>query len=156
MIPKGGKLDKIIKDEIATCEFGLFEPLSPQVLIEILGLTIKKDEQNKLITYLCELSAYTNDSQFNISFNAPSSTGKSYIPTEIARLFPKEDIIEVGYCSPTAFFHDYGIFDKETGRKFLDELLSCGGSDDFLELFKRFRGREPSVEPLLRHSGIKQ
>lgn len=87
--------------------------ISGDELIETLGQTIKKDEINKLLTFLTELSAYTDDSQINISFNAPSSTGKSFIPTEIAKLFPPEDVIEVGYCSPTAFFHDYGVFDKE-------------------------------------------
>ncbi len=90
-----------------------FKPMSSQELLEVLGLTIKKDEHNKLITFLCELSAYTEDSQLNISFNAPSSTGKSYIPTEIARLFPEEDVIEIGYCSPTAFFHQVGNFDNQ-------------------------------------------
>ena len=90
-----------------------FKPLSSQELIDILGLTIKKDEENKLITFLCQLSAYSESSQLNISFNAPSSTGKSYIPTEIAQLFPEVDVIEVGYCSPTAFFHDVGEYSKE-------------------------------------------
>ncbi|GAI30017.1 unnamed protein product, partial [marine sediment metagenome] len=90
-----------------------FTPFSSQELIKILGLTIKKDEKNKLITFLCQLSAYIESSQFNISFNAPSSTGKSYIPIEIARLFPEEDVLEIGYCSPTAFFHDIGKYDKE-------------------------------------------
>lgn len=90
-----------------------FKPLSSQELLEILGLTIKKDEENKLITFLCQLSAYTESSQLNVSFNAPSSTGKSYIPTEIAQLFPQEDVIKVGYCSPTAFFHDVGEYSKE-------------------------------------------
>ncbi|NCU41971.1 MAG: toprim domain-containing protein [Candidatus Moranbacteria bacterium] len=90
-----------------------FLPLSSQDLIEILGLTIKQDNHNKLATFLCELSAYTESSQFNISFNAPSSTGKSYIPTEIAQLFPKEDVMEIGYCSPTSFFHDNGHYNKE-------------------------------------------
>jgi len=90
-----------------------FQPMTASEVIAILGLTIKRDEQNKLITFLGMLSAYTEDSQMNISFNAPSSTGKSYIPMEIARLFPKEDVILVGYCSPTAFFHDVGIFDEK-------------------------------------------
>ncbi len=90
-----------------------FKPLTSQELIKILGLTIKKDAENKLATFLCQLSAYTEDSQFNISFNAPSSTGKSYIPTEIAKLFPEKDVIEIGYCSPTAFFHDTGEFNKK-------------------------------------------
>ena len=74
------------------------------------------------MTFLCQLSAYTEDSQFNISFNAPSSTGKSYIPTEIARLFPQEDVVEIGYCSPTAFFHDIGKFNKD--RKIYEIDLS--------------------------------
>ncbi len=90
-----------------------FKPMTSQELLEVLGLTIKKDEYNKLITFLCELSAFTQDSQLNISFNAPSSTGKSYIPTEIAQLFPEEDVIQVGYCSPTAFFHQVGKYDKQ-------------------------------------------
>ena len=105
-----GKYAKEYPERIDTSQF---KPLSSQELIKTLGLTIKKDEENKLITFLCELSAYTENSQFNISFNAPSSTGKSYIPTEIARLFPEEDVIEIGYCSPTAFFHDIGEYQKE-------------------------------------------
>lgn len=90
-----------------------FEPLTLQGLTEILGLTIKQDNENKIVTFLCELSAYTENAQFNISYNAPSSTGKSFIPTEIARLFPEEDVRELAYCSPTAFFHDSGEWDKE-------------------------------------------
>lgn len=90
-----------------------FKPLTPKELIEILGLTIKHDEENKIVTFLCELSAYTENAQFNISYNAPSSTGKSYIPIEIARLFPEKDVIELGHCSPTAFFHDVGEYNKE-------------------------------------------
>ena len=90
-----------------------FNPLSLSELSEIMSLTIKHDEENKMVTFLCELTAYTENAQFNISYNAPSSTGKSYIPTEIARLFPKEDVVEIGYCSPTAFFHDNGTFDKD-------------------------------------------
>jgi len=114
----GGSKEELIKLAEKTTPFksidvSQFKPLSSQDVIEILGLTIKRDQENKLITFLCELSAYTEDSQFNISFNAPSSTGKSYIPTEIARLFPQEDVIEIGYCSPTAFFHDVGQYIKE-------------------------------------------
>lgn len=113
--------EKIIDEKIQEIEAELpeeidtskFKPLSGKDLTEILGLTIKKDEENKLVAFLCGLSAYTEESQFNISFNAPSSTGKSYIPTEIARLFPSEDVIEIGYASATAFFHDAGVFDKE-------------------------------------------
>jgi DNA primase len=114
----GGSKKELIKLAETTTVFDMidvskFQPLFSQELIKIVGLTIKKDEENKLITFLCQLSAYTENSQFNISFNAPSATGKSYIPTEIARLFPAEDVIEIGYCSPTAFFHDVGDYVKE-------------------------------------------
>lgn len=105
-----GKYAKEYPEKIDTSQF---KPLSSQDLVEILGLTIKKDEENKVVTFLCELSAYTENAQFNISYNAPSSTGKSYIPTEIARLFPEEDVLELAYCSPTAFFHDAGEWNKD-------------------------------------------
>jgi len=105
-----GKYAKEYPEKIDTSQF---KPLSSQDLIDILGLTIKQDENNKIVTFLCELSAFTENTQFNISYNAPSSTGKSYIPTEIARLFPEEDIVEIGYCSPTAFFHDVGEQDEK-------------------------------------------
>lgn len=97
-----------------------FSPISSEQLLDTLGLTIKYDAENKLATFLCELSAYTENSQFNISYNAPSSTGKSYIPTEIARLFPQDDVMEIAYCSPTAFFHDVGQYDKDKNSYLVD------------------------------------
>ncbi|AJD46461.1 oligopeptidase A [Isoalcanivorax pacificus W11-5] len=51
-------------------------------------------------------------------------------------------------------FEEEGIFNEETGRAFRRHILSQGGSREPMELFVAFRGREPSVEPLLRHSGI--
>lgn len=90
-----------------------YPKMTTQELAQILGLTIKRDDTNKLVTFLCQLTAYTEDAQFNISFNAPSSTGKSYIPMEISQLFPPEDVKAIGYCSPTAFYHDVGTFDKD-------------------------------------------
>lgn len=94
--------------------FERFNPITCSDLIKILGLTIKRDETNKIITFLAQLSAYTEDSQINVSFNAPSSTGKSFIPLEIVSLFPEEDVIKLGNCSPTAFYHEQGEYDKET------------------------------------------
>ena len=52
-------------------------------------------------------------------------------------------------------FEEAGIFDAETGQRFRREILEQGGARDAAELFVAFRGREPSVEPLLRHSGIR-
>ncbi|WP_447527319.1 oligopeptidase A [Vreelandella sp. TE19] len=52
-------------------------------------------------------------------------------------------------------FEEAGIFDPTTGARFREEILEKGGAVDAAELFQAFRGREPSVEPLLRHSGIR-
>jgi oligopeptidase A len=51
-------------------------------------------------------------------------------------------------------FEENGIFDKVTGQRFLHSILEQGGSRDPMELFVEFRGREPQIEALLRHSGI--
>jgi oligopeptidase A len=51
-------------------------------------------------------------------------------------------------------FEDEGIFNSETGQSFLTEILQKGGSQEPMELFKKFRGREPQIDALLRHSGI--
>ncbi|MGQ0697338.1 MAG: M3 family metallopeptidase [Panacagrimonas sp.] len=45
---------------------------------------------------------------------------------------------------------------RETGRKFLEQILSRGGSREAAKLFHDFRGREPSIEPLLRHNGLSE
>ncbi len=51
-------------------------------------------------------------------------------------------------------FEEKGIFDKTTGNEFLQTILEQGGSREPMDLFVEFRGRKPSIEPLLRHSGI--
>ncbi len=114
------RLKEIEEKIVKKVDVSNFQPISIKEIVDILGLTIKKDESNKLITFLCQISTYTEDSQFNISFIAPSSVGKSYIPTEIAKLFPEEDVKEIGYCSPTAFFHERGEYNKEDNKYIID------------------------------------
>jgi oligopeptidase A len=53
-----------------------------------------------------------------------------------------------------ARFEEEGIFSAATGRDFLHVILERGGSRKAADLFQEFRGREPRVEALLRHSGI--
>ena len=52
-------------------------------------------------------------------------------------------------------FKEKGIFDQATARSFRTNILEKGGTEDAMVLYKRFRGREPSVEPLLRKRGLK-
>ncbi|MVF14303.1 oligopeptidase A [Ketobacter sp. MCCC 1A13808] len=51
-------------------------------------------------------------------------------------------------------FEEEGIFNSEIGRDFRQHILEMGGSEEPMALFKRFRGREPKVDALLRHSGL--
>lgn len=51
-------------------------------------------------------------------------------------------------------FEEEGVFDPVTGRAFLEHILERGGSRPALESFVAFRGREPKIDALLRHSGI--
>tara|TARA_B110000971_G_scaffold200403_1_gene218403 strand:- start:704 stop:2737 length:2034 start_codon:yes stop_codon:yes gene_type:complete len=61
---------------------------------------------------------------------------------------------EVLSADAFSLFEEQGIFDQATGDKFRAAILEKGGSDDAMNLFVQFRGREPSNEALLRHRGI--
>jgi oligopeptidase A len=51
-------------------------------------------------------------------------------------------------------FEENGVLDPGTGARFRNEILAVGGSRPAIESFKAFRGREPSVDALMRHSGM--
>ena len=54
-----------------------------------------------------------------------------------------------------AAFEENGIFDPTTAKAFRKHILSSGGSDDALNLYRKFRGKDASIEPLLRSRGLK-
>jgi hypothetical protein len=90
-----------------------FPEMNLDELADTLSIEIKHDWENKLITFFCFLSAYTHHAQFNVSFNAPSSSGKTYISTAIARLFPQEDKISLVRATPTALYYQHGVLDEK-------------------------------------------
>jgi len=53
-------------------------------------------------------------------------------------------------------FEEEGVFNAETGRAFREAILARGGSQEPMVLFVDFRGREPSIDALLRHLGLSQ
>jgi oligopeptidase A len=61
---------------------------------------------------------------------------------------------EVLAADAFAAFEESGVFDRATAQRFLDAILSRGGSRDVLEAFVEFRGRRPDVRPLLKLHGI--
>ncbi|MEY4589702.1 MAG: hypothetical protein RL497_1778 [Pseudomonadota bacterium] len=61
---------------------------------------------------------------------------------------------EVLSCDAFAAFEETGLFNPQTGAKFLHSILERGGAVDAMDCFIDFRGRPPSIDALLRHSGI--
>lgn len=61
---------------------------------------------------------------------------------------------EVLSADAFSLFEEKGIFDEATGNKFLAAVLEQGGSKEPMELFIEFRGREPNIDALLKHTGI--
>jgi peptidyl-dipeptidase Dcp len=53
-----------------------------------------------------------------------------------------------------SLFLERGIFDRTTARKFREEILSKGGTENPMKLYERFRGRKPDPDALLRRSGL--
>ena len=61
---------------------------------------------------------------------------------------------EVLSADAFSLFEEKGVFSEEAGRAFLQNILEKGGSADAMDLFVAFRGREPKIDALLRHTGI--
>lgn len=61
---------------------------------------------------------------------------------------------EVLSADAYSLFEEHGILNAEIGRRFRKEVLASGGSRDAMQSFVAFRGREPSIDALLRHSGL--
>ena len=61
---------------------------------------------------------------------------------------------EVLSADAYAQFEEHGVLDPDTGARFRDEILARGSSRDAIESFRAFRGRDPSIDALLRHQGM--
>ncbi len=61
---------------------------------------------------------------------------------------------EVLSADAFAAFEEEGVFNRDTGRRFLHEILERGGAREPMDMFVAFRGRKPSVNALLRHTGV--
>ncbi|MCG6861161.1 MAG: oligopeptidase A [Chromatiaceae bacterium] len=61
---------------------------------------------------------------------------------------------EVLSADAFSLFEERGLLDTDTGRAFRRNILEQGGSAEAIDLYVGFRGREPTIDALLRHSGI--
>jgi peptidyl-dipeptidase Dcp len=99
------------------------------------------DEKYGLIP---EIISRYKSTYFNHIFNSGYTAGYySYIWAEVL----DADAYEL--------FRQKGIFDKATAESFRKNILEKGGAEDPMELYKRFRGAEPTIEPLLVKRGLK-
>ncbi len=63
---------------------------------------------------------------------------------------------EVLSADAYSLFEEHGVLNAEIGARFRKEVLAVGGSRDAMKSFIAFRGREPSIDALLRHNGLVQ
>lgn len=62
---------------------------------------------------------------------------------------------EVLSADAASLFEEKGMYDAESAKAYLENILQAGDSEDAMTLYKRFRGREPQVDALLRDRGLK-
>ncbi|MCK4837014.1 MAG: peptidase M3, partial [Candidatus Aminicenantes bacterium] len=62
---------------------------------------------------------------------------------------------EVLDCDAFEAFKETSLFDQATAKRFRDDVLAKGGSEDPMVLYKRFRGAEPKIDGLLKKRGFK-
>ena len=105
---------------------------------------IQKEIQNQLTIFKPKDYTYPHNSDTNMFCNGYSACLYSYLITKVmaADAFSK--------------FEEEGIFNSKTGKSFMSNILEKGASENYLSMFKRFRGRAPSIIPFLKYNGIIQ
>ncbi len=124
-------------------EFSLFDFKLHKEYREDIDVRVLLDEVRQQVSVVIPPAFNRFQNSFNHIFSGGYAAGYySYIWAEV--------------LSADAFsrFEEEGIFNQATGESFLHEILEKGGSAEPMELFVNFRGREPQIDALLRHSGI--
>ena len=96
-----------------------------------------------------EPAAPTIVKRFNHLFSDPVGYAAGYYSYKWAEVLSVD-----AYSAFEEAAGDSGVLDARTGSRFLSEILAVGGSRPAIESFRAFRGRDPSIDALLRHQGI--
>jgi hypothetical protein len=124
ILPKIKEGEKKEQEQERKPEVELTEELTREAswddIAKPLETSVKKDWSVKVISFNGMLLTQTNADQINVGYQSESAAGKSYIAIEIAGYFPKGEVMIIASASPTAFFHDSGIWDKERNALIVD------------------------------------
>lgn len=123
-----------------------FLDMDYHLLTEPKDFDVNEFERNSLnnIGMIDEIVVRYKSTYFNHIFNFGYDAGYySYIWAEVL----DADAFDA--------FKQNGLFDKTTAESFRKNILEKGGTEDPLILYKKFRGSEPSIEPLLKRRGLK-
>ena len=131
----------------ATVEYlaASFLDMDYHTLTDIKDFDVNEFEKKTMekIGMIPEIIPRYRSTYFNHIFNNGYDAGYySYIYAEVL----DADAYEV--------FKKNGIFDKKTAQSFRENILEKGGTEDPMILYKRFRGSEPEIEPLLNRRGL--
>ncbi len=110
------------------------------------SLSINEFENNSLnkIGLIPEIISRYRSTYFQHIFSSGYSAGYySYVWAEVL----DADAFEA--------FRENGLFDQQTASGFREHILKNGGTEEPMTMYKKFRGKEPSIEPLLRRKGLK-
>jgi hypothetical protein len=124
-----------------------------EIADDVLSISIKKDKPAKVISFCGMLLTQTNEDQLNVGYQAESSAGKSWVPLEVAGYFPENEVREIAAASPTAFFHDSGVWDAEKKALIVDlrhKILIFIDMPSY-ELLQRLRPMLSHDKPELRY-----
>ncbi|MGX2975444.1 oligopeptidase A [Ursidibacter arcticus] len=124
-------------------EFGIFD----------FRLHLAKPRENLLLDTLREVKAQVAVVEIPTFVRTPHSFGHIFAGGYAAGYY---SYLWAEVLSADAFsrFEEEGIFSREVGESFLQNILTRGGSEEPMVLFERFRGRKPTLDALLRHKGI--
>ena len=115
-------------------------------LTSVEGIDVEKFEQEctKKMGLIGEIMPRHRSTHFSHIFSGGYAAGYySYLWAECL----DKDAFEL--------FRERGIFDQATAKSLRDNILSRGGSDDLMKLYRKFRGQDVSQEPMLRARGLK-
>ncbi len=122
-------------------------------LLDMAWHTINPNEINNVGAFEKEATTQTQLYPYNEETNV--STSFSHIfQGGYASGYYSYKWAEVLDADAFEFFKENGIFNSEIGSKFKDNILSKGGSEHPMELYKKFRGKEPDADALLRRAGL--